>query len=257
MDLKEIMAILADPGKALDEFLKKPDSLAKIGEAISKLPPEVMGVLAAKIAEQLPKPATAKEIAAQFELREVELGAPSSNGDMSEIGAEIKKIYGLMETTVNQFNKQIMQLAESQKKFQDDLPGVVQKMVGVRFEQEVIALQQRAEEEAKKRGLVPSGQSAVQLEERSPLQQAPQQSGLLGGLLGNLSLTEIAGVWNQFAEGWSKLHPQTAVLAEDKLKAYTQGFEKGNKMRGGVVSSEDVAKDMLEIARGGKPPETK
>ncbi|MDP2651380.1 MAG: hypothetical protein Q8O98_02190 [bacterium] len=249
--------MIEDPGKAIGELLEDPDVADKLAIAVSKLPPASMDMLAGKIAEFMPKPPTADEIAAALEVRIPE-GAPipGDNGNNGDIATLKNQMSDLVMDSFNKLQAQIMQMLAQVKAMQDEQPTLIQNNVASIFNQELKIFEDKTaavRQEIIARAGNGGGDSGEFLE-RVPANGEPTPTRSRGVALG-LSFDQVLSLITTASEAWAKFKPPvTAALAEDKLKAYTLGFTSGNKMRGGVVGSDDVAKEMLQIAASQPPP---
>lgn len=237
----DLAAVLTDPGKAIGELLEDPDVADKLAIAITKLPPAAIDTLAKKIAEYMPKPPTAEEIAAKLQVEAIlpESIAPASAAEI------VDTVRGqLSDQITSDFNKiqtQITQIFEALKFHQDEEAQTIQKTVAMTFAQELESFKVQAKEEASRLGLGNNGGSHPGGENQPPAQGR--------GVLLGLSLDQVLSLVTTLSEAWAKIKPPpVAALAEDKLKAYATGFATGNKMRTGNVAPDDVAQEMLKIA---------
>ncbi|MDP2730272.1 MAG: hypothetical protein Q8O55_07310 [Dehalococcoidales bacterium] len=240
--------VLSDPAKVIGELLEDPDVADKLALAVSKLPPAAMDVLAQKIAEYMPKPATADEIAERLEVRMPEEAAtPGNNGDIAELKNQ------LADMVMDSFTKlqtQILQMLAQVKTMQDEQPALIQNNVASIFNQELKIFEEKAaiaKQELLTRAGNGNGGNGGGVAVATGAEDPPPPRGQ--GLILGLSLDQILSTVTTVADAWSKFKPPVAAsLAEDKLKAYAVGFASGNKMRGGVVGPDEVAKEMLQIA---------
>ena len=240
--------VLSDPAKVIGELLEDPDIADKLALAVAKLPPAAMDTFAQKVAEYMPKPPTADEIAERLEVRlpEGSLGA-AANGDITELKNQLA---GMVTDSFTKVEKQVLEVLAQVKVMQDEQPILIQNNVASIFNQELKIFEEKATV-AKRELLNNNGgghgggnrerSAGTTLREENPPGQGQR-------LLFGLSIDQVLTTITTVADAWSKFKPPvTAALAEDKLKAYALGFASGNKMRGGTVGPDEVAKEMLQI----------
>ncbi|MDP2729565.1 MAG: hypothetical protein Q8O55_03670 [Dehalococcoidales bacterium] len=248
--------VLSNPAKVIGDLLEDPEVADKLALAVSKLPPAAMDILAQKVAERMPKPPTAEEIAAALEVTAIppESPTPGNNGDIEALKSQMSD---LVMDSFSKLQAQIMQVMGLVKTMQDEQPVQIQNNVASIFQQELKIFEEKTAA-SKQELLAYAGNGnggnrtpAALAPSSIDRPTAPRGQGLALGL----SLDQILTIITTAADAWSKFKPPvTAALAEDKLRAYTLGFTSGNKMRGGVVGSDDVAKEMLQIAATQPPP---
>ena len=246
--------VLSDPAKVIGDLLEDPDVAEKLAAAVSKLPPAAMDILAQKVAERMPKPPTADEIAERLEVRIPEgASGAGANGDIAELKNQLAD---MVMDSFAKLQNQILEMLAQVKVMQDEQPGLIQNNVASIFKQELKIFEEKATV-ARQELLNPLGDgngsnvkhlAVIASDERNP-------PGRGQGLILGMSLDQVLSTITTVADAWSKFKPPVAAaLAEDKLKAYAVGFASGNKMRGGVVGPDEVAKEMLQIA---SPPPAK
>jgi len=156
-----LMAVLGDPGKAVAELMEDPDIVAKIPEVLAKCPPAAMQVLACSIAPYLPPTkievdevtrATADILRPILQediintVKSIAKEATTSTADVDKLICLIKGQVSIMVADgLSEIRKQLVQLANSIKAIQDDLPAQIQAQVSTIFKAELEAFQKQVE----------------------------------------------------------------------------------------------------------------
>lgn len=234
-----------DPGKFIADKLADPNIGPKVGEAISKLPPEALEPLAKAIAKYLPAPElpTAEAIAESLSRMMPEGNAPA---DVQTIIDNVKgQIAGRIVEDYKKLSDNIMLVAQAVKKVQDDQPALIQATVEATFKANANALVNQITSQVS---------SVANVQNQNPNfagavagdggQVAPPQRG------GESLLSQLLTHLPTIIDAWQKLNPQPNAnlqAIETGLRFYTMGLQQGNKLKTGDASTGDAAKDLLTL----------
>lgn len=242
--------VLTNPAKVIGELLEDPEVADKLALAVSKLPPEAMDILAQRVAEYMPRPPTADEIAERLEVRIPQGVASGSTSDFEALKSQVSD---LVMDSMSKVQGQITMMLEQLKVMQDEQPQLIEKQVTLFWNREMEAFKKQAETTKQELlALRGNGGGVEPLPDGTGREGQPQPGySAIRGIARDIidALPTITDLIKTL-----KPPPPQNLPAKQLVDAWVDGVTSGNRLRIGEAKPEELGKSLLNLI---SPPAAK